>query len=535
MRQIISCINHPTHKLCKYIDDLFKPFLNSIKHILRDSQQLLQEGLNFTHKNKLYLYSCDFESLYNNIKHDHAIELISNFLYFNTDILSKNKLDLIAIRTFLLLIFTSNIFNYKDKYYIQLKGIPMGCICGPSIANIYIYILEKEYLIKHTEIRMYKRFIDDIFIGSDILINLNEFESTFIYLKLNIEHKDSVNFLDLEISFDSIIGRLEFKLYIKPTNTFSYLLPSSNHPSHIFENIPLSLFKRIKRICSNFIDFLHFSRFLYVKLLERGYNSKKLDGIIREVSKIDRKDLIPYNKEKNVNTRFNENSNKKIFIEYDSSHSFIKNYLYKNYKSIIKEQHRIFNNNNLVVVNSVKKNLSSIFVNNFNIDKTKKFFYSKCNKEDCFICRLSLNYYYIYHQRLFLPLRSISNCESTGIIYIILCVKCKTFYIGQSQNTVKKRIGEHINSIRRFKKDLNKSIINLESFSETAVHFNETGHNVYDDFKFVVFETNVINKELRLSIETDLINLFNKLNIKILNSLIPSKNKISYLTFQDRY
>ena len=61
----------------------------------------------------------------------------------------------------------------------------MGCICGPSIANLYVYILEKEWLNKHKDI-IYYRFIDDIFIASGYKINLLEFKSTFGYLKLNI-------------------------------------------------------------------------------------------------------------------------------------------------------------------------------------------------------------------------------------------------------------------------------------------------------------------------------------------------------------
>jgi hypothetical protein len=52
---------------------MINPYIKSIKHILKDSQQLLQETNDLVFEDKLYLYSCDFESLYNNIKPDHAI------------------------------------------------------------------------------------------------------------------------------------------------------------------------------------------------------------------------------------------------------------------------------------------------------------------------------------------------------------------------------------------------------------------------------------------------------------------------------
>ena len=80
IRQIISCMNHPTKKLCIAIDTMINPFIKSIKHILKDSQQLLQECENLISKEKLNL--CDFESLYTNIQPDHATEVIPQFFTF---------------------------------------------------------------------------------------------------------------------------------------------------------------------------------------------------------------------------------------------------------------------------------------------------------------------------------------------------------------------------------------------------------------------------------------------------------------------
>jgi hypothetical protein len=63
------------------------------------------------------------------------------------------------------------------------------------------------------------------------------------------------------------------------------------------------------------------------------------------------------------------------------------------------------------------------------------------------------------------------------------------------------------------------SLIDFDRQSEVAIHFNQTGHNYIDDFRFCIFETNVINKEIRRSIETDLINIFKNSNDKIINSV----------------
>ena len=61
----------------------------------------------------------------------------------------------------------------------------------------------------------------------------------------NIVYGEEIAFLDLSISFDYLTNRIRTNLYTKPTNTYSYLLYNSNHPGHIFRNIPKSLFIRI--------------------------------------------------------------------------------------------------------------------------------------------------------------------------------------------------------------------------------------------------------------------------------------------------
>ena len=101
------------------------------------------------------------------------------------------------------------------------------------------------------------------------MINLNEvkFIKNFLNLKLNICEDKTINFFDISVSFDTNVNKLNFSLYIKPTNTFSYLRVDSNQQNFIFKNIPKSLFIRIRRICTNDIDYYFFTRKLIFQLL----------------------------------------------------------------------------------------------------------------------------------------------------------------------------------------------------------------------------------------------------------------------------
>ena len=74
----------------------------------------------------------------------------------------------------------------------------MGCKCGPTIANLYLYIIEESWVSSKKPL-LYGRFIDDIVYGNDTALNTNDFEKHFKYLKLNIVHSDKIAFLDLLI------------------------------------------------------------------------------------------------------------------------------------------------------------------------------------------------------------------------------------------------------------------------------------------------------------------------------------------------
>jgi hypothetical protein len=120
---------------------------------------------------------------------------------------------------------------------------------------------------------------------------------------LNICNDKTVQFLDLEISLDKLYNKLNFSLYIKKTNTFSYLNVNSNHPKHIFKNIPKSLFIRVRRICTKFTDYLYYCRLIYLHLIKCGYDANLLDKLINIVGRIDRKELIDYKVNNTIKTQ----------------------------------------------------------------------------------------------------------------------------------------------------------------------------------------------------------------------------------------
>ena len=62
------------------------------------------------------------------------------------------------------------------------------------------------------------------------------------------------------------------------------------------------------------------------------------------------------------------------------------------------------------------------------------------------------------------------------MIYLIECNKCKIKYIGETERTLRERVGEHKTYIRQ--KHLNQL---------TGEHFNQPGHSI-DNFSVTIIE-----------------------------------------------
>ena len=396
----------------------------------------------------------------------------------------------------------------------------MGIICGPTVASLFVYILEKRWLLIHKPL-FYGRFIDDINLISDYKIDEAEFKSYFLNLELNIIQANTINFLDLTITFDSLTKKLKFSLYVKPTNTFCYLQISSNHPNFIFKNIPKCLFTRIKRICTEDVDYWYFARKLIVQLLKRGYNFKKLFALAFTISKIDRTSLLNY-KEK---TKF-KSSDKTIFFgtEFNKNIEHLNSIVTNAFDKTVLN-HSLFSNYKLRLYNSMAANLNCIFIHHNNPIRSFYKNTNSCGDVNCKTCIfVNSNNYIMLRNNFFIPIKSSCNCISTNIVYIIKCKLCNSFYIGQSSKTARIRISQHIQAIIKFKPYINFT-------SEVGCHFNLKGHNFKRDFCFFIFKDGIDNIKERLSNETNLIHIFERFNPPIINAKIPNIHSVNTLCF----
>ena len=142
---------------------------------IKDSQDLIIKTKNVFIPSSFNIFSCDFESLYTNIPHSTCLSMICDFL---SDKFDNNHLNISAFKDLLLFILDNNYFLFDDIFYKQTKCIAMGSACGPSIANLFVFLYEKKWLYIHKPL-IYYRFIDDIFIVSRY--DYEQMSSSFSY------------------------------------------------------------------------------------------------------------------------------------------------------------------------------------------------------------------------------------------------------------------------------------------------------------------------------------------------------------------
>lgn len=203
------------------------------------------------------------------------------------------------------LVLTMNTFEWDRKLYTQRDGTSIGTRAAPTFAGLFVGGLEANALQAWAELdpatlpEDWWRFIDDILFwwtgSSDDLRAFIKFMNEFHpAIKFTCEFDfatRSVEFLDMRIWVDED-GVIQTDLFVKKNAKNQYLLPSSNHPSHICKNIPYSLAYRIKRICSQPEQCeVRFGE-LRQLLLERGYRRRVVDSALDRVRLLDREVML---------------------------------------------------------------------------------------------------------------------------------------------------------------------------------------------------------------------------------------------------
>ena len=122
----------------------------------------------------------------------------------------------------------------------------MGTKMGPSYATLFVGYIEHQFFnqCNGPKPERYHRYRHYFFYQRGTQINL--FYPAFKY---TWEISDIfLAFLDINVSIERATVYAPVRVHYKPTDSHSYLLYSSSHPSHAKNSIPYSQFLRLRRL-----------------------------------------------------------------------------------------------------------------------------------------------------------------------------------------------------------------------------------------------------------------------------------------------
>ena len=124
--------------------------------------------------------SLDADSLFTNIPLEETINICTNLLYNNEDVIEgMNKSE---IKNLLLLAAEKSYFIFNDVLYKQKDGVVMGLPLGPTMANVFLSFYEIKWLEqcpKEFKPVFYRRYVDDIFVLFESAEHPSKFRNYF--------------------------------------------------------------------------------------------------------------------------------------------------------------------------------------------------------------------------------------------------------------------------------------------------------------------------------------------------------------------
>ena len=184
----------------------------------------------------------------------------------------------------------SSYFSFREKFYTQRFGTPMGSPLSPLIADIFMEKLEMDVLSHQNSYKrptIWRRYVDDTFCiwehsDEDLNTFLTELNNYDEHIKFTMEKENDqkISFLDVLIIRQQ--SELKTTIYRKPTSTFKLIDIDSAHPFSNKAGTLNCLITRAFRLCDP--EFLNDELQTLRKIFtENGYSASFSNKIIKRV------------------------------------------------------------------------------------------------------------------------------------------------------------------------------------------------------------------------------------------------------------
>jgi hypothetical protein len=280
-RPIVSVSGSALHGLGRWLDVQLQPICKALPSFIASSWELKQSIDQLPDlPSHAFIFTGDAVGMYTNISTKHALKVIERFLRTSPICAHLTVYFRQAIMHAMLIIMTSNLFQFGDTYWKQLTGTAMGTPPAPMYATLYYAIHElsfPKHLVAHMP--LYKRYIDDTFAiwtgTAAEFLELKLFMNDFGILKWTFSDLCyKVDYLDMTIRLDG--PHLRTTIFEKALNLYLYLPPHSAHAPGALSGLIHGLIKRIYRLTTDPADCEQNLKDIWLRLRRRGYSSAAL-------------------------------------------------------------------------------------------------------------------------------------------------------------------------------------------------------------------------------------------------------------------
>ncbi|CAF1469206.1 unnamed protein product [Rotaria sordida] len=239
---ILSSISLLTFNFIKHLRD-------TINNNVKNTEEFISKLIDIKIDKDDRLASLDVIDLFNNVPISKSIDIVLKRIE-KTEIFCQSNLTKTDLRNLLELCLNNSYFTFNNKYYKQVKGLPMGNVLSPLLAHLYMHEFINNTLHEIKE-KLF-RYVDDLFIITKMkktqlesyTESLNS-KRTSIKFTCEYEEDAQINFLDTTITRNLNENKLDIRWFRKPTANDRFLNFHSSHHHSVKLNIIQNMTQRV--------------------------------------------------------------------------------------------------------------------------------------------------------------------------------------------------------------------------------------------------------------------------------------------------
>ena len=416
-RPIVAGCSYYTYALSLLVHKIMEPALVQIKQILKDTFDFVNNSNN----DEVFdigtvLCTADIKSLYTNIDHQQGMESLSFWLdKLEAQLPLLKRFSKLFVLDAMFIVLSFNYFYIDVDYYHQKKETAMGTPAAVVYANLHVARIEFTLFIRLPEIypadfitwfiENYRRFLDDVYHLWDEKLDIEPLYNLFNSIDPNIEFINerpckSINFLDVKCTL-SDDNKIKFDIYYKPTNSLKNNLMKREHP---IDTICQSLSKAYS---PKFIDTNTLENINFVHTFNPNgiFNKKLIVNCFEDVNDSTLKEIFT-NVKPRLTTRQEKSLSKMLCRAKFETKSLV--------NTDIKPTGLDICSNSRCQLHSLK-------------------YITPCKEFTLLVNNKSFTWKYTRH----------FDCNSKNLIYVMKCLHCDEFYIGETQS-----LREHMNNAK---------------------------------------------------------------------------------------